>query len=354
MPVRKSADVTLSKAGDWLDWHDALLDLAQEHELGDLVDLEKKQPVSEILLPKPEKPNPLALFPKLLDEIPPAARKQVEIPLHNDHGDGVAVNPRHTLVRNQAIEDDALVHLTSTQAAGWRTRLAAYNFREKEWRSQRRHVFILRRWIDKHIDPVFVHRIRQVEGVREALEVLRRMFSAPLEQYLAHQEYGKILKEAGHEEAGDAKEWFRKWRIAYDRASRLGALQGPGTSYDANQFLMAVKCYEPKWVSGRMFGVGDRELSLRDLADSFHTLLEYAPDTLEGTAGPGAGHEDGLYECPCRSAMVSHKPEECWYVKAAVQGQTPKRLNKKWLNKTRDALTEPRWDWLVKAGSNTS
>lgn len=49
----------------------------------------------------------------------------VEIPLHNGDGDGVAVNPWHILVRNQAIEDDALVYLTSAQAAGWRTELAA-------------------------------------------------------------------------------------------------------------------------------------------------------------------------------------------------------------------------------------
>jgi hypothetical protein len=86
----------------------------------------------------------------------------------------------------------------------------------------------------------------------------------------------------------------------------------------------------------------------------FHTFFEYPPDTLVGAAGPGADLEDTLYERPCRSAMVSHKPEGCWYVKAAVKGQSPKRLNKKWLNKTRDALTEPRWDWLVKAVRDAS
>jgi len=80
MPAPKKADVTLSKPGDWLDRHDSLVDLAREYELEDLVDIEKKRPVDEILLPKPETPNPLALFPSLLLQLSPEVFKQVVLP----------------------------------------------------------------------------------------------------------------------------------------------------------------------------------------------------------------------------------------------------------------------------------
>jgi hypothetical protein len=71
MPAPKRGDITLSKPGDWLDWYDGLLDFARDHELEELVDIETSKPVSEILLPKPEKPNPLVLFPRLLNTLPP-------------------------------------------------------------------------------------------------------------------------------------------------------------------------------------------------------------------------------------------------------------------------------------------
>jgi hypothetical protein len=119
MPAPKRGDITLSKPGDWLDWYDGLLDFARDHELEDLVDIETSKPVSEILLPKPEKPNPLVLFPRLLDTLPPEVLKQVAIPVLDEKG-VVVKPPRYTFVRNQAIEDDALVHLSGAQAAGWK------------------------------------------------------------------------------------------------------------------------------------------------------------------------------------------------------------------------------------------
>jgi hypothetical protein len=132
MPAQKKNDVTLSKPGDWLDWYDALLDLAREYDLEDLVDIEKRKPVSEILLQKPERPNSLALFPSHLDTLPVDALKQVvALPKQGENG-AAADPPRRPFIRNQAIEDDALVHLTSAQAAGWRTMLSMYNVRERE------------------------------------------------------------------------------------------------------------------------------------------------------------------------------------------------------------------------------
>ncbi|KAK4122184.1 hypothetical protein N657DRAFT_691474 [Parathielavia appendiculata] len=122
------------------------------------VDIENNTPVSEILVPnfvpKPDKPNPLALFPNPLEKLPSEALEKVAVPVLDEKGD--AVQPRqYTSIRNQAIEDDALVHLTSAQAAGWRARRKMYHHREAQRRTQRKNILAIRRWI--HIDPVLLY-----------------------------------------------------------------------------------------------------------------------------------------------------------------------------------------------------
>jgi hypothetical protein len=37
-----------------------------------------------------------------------------------------------------------------------------YNQREAQWRSQRKKILAIRRWIDSHTDPVFAYRTRDV------------------------------------------------------------------------------------------------------------------------------------------------------------------------------------------------
>lgn len=272
MPARKNTTVTLSKAGDWIDWYDALLDLAREHDLEDLVDIEKKRPVSEILLPKPETPNPLALFPKLLDEIPPAARQQVEKPVLDI--DGVAVDPpQHTLIRHQAVEDDALVHLSNAQAAGWKTRLNMYNHREREWRSQQRNVLLLRRWIDKHVDPVFAYLTREAEGDREAVEALRGPFPDDEEEFHAEDEYRDITQKAG--QGLEVAEWFRQWRLGHDRARRLKVRKALDPRYAGDYFLQAIRCYYPNWAMSYTDLFKAQRVSLVRLLNEFHHYLEY-------------------------------------------------------------------------------
>lgn len=74
MPPRQKGAASLEKPGAWIDWYDSLLDVALEYDLKDIVDLEANTPVDEILLLKPEKPNPLALFPQLLGALPQETR----------------------------------------------------------------------------------------------------------------------------------------------------------------------------------------------------------------------------------------------------------------------------------------
>ncbi|KAK4040844.1 hypothetical protein C8A01DRAFT_35120 [Parachaetomium inaequale] len=347
MPAQTKKYVTLSKPGDWLDWYDALLDLAREYDLEDLVDIEKRKPVSEILLQKPERPNPLALFPSLLDTLPIDALKQViALPKCGENG-AAAEPPQRTFIRNQAIEDDALVHLTSAQAAGWRTRLSMHTMREREWRSQRHKVLALRRWIDKHVDPLFAYRTRGVEGVREAVQALRRTFSPMEEELRVYHEYDEITGKAGP--ALEVNEWFRQWRLAYDRSSRYRYLDASDTLAKL-EFLKAAGKYAPEWADRRIVGVrcpeayGDREKRLADLIDDFHYLLQYASKRRT------KDEENGLYECPCQSdlVLVYHKPENCWCVRAALGEQHPnRRFTKSRLNNIREALQGPQWSWLV-------
>lgn len=138
------ANVILSQPSDWVDWYDSRFEFAQDLDLEDLVDLDKKKPIDEIILPKPEKPNPLALFPELLDALPPGVRAKVAVPVVDENGEPVSP-AQYTLIRNDAIEDDAVIHLTAAQARGWSTRLDVYTRREKEWRNQRLGVLALRR-----------------------------------------------------------------------------------------------------------------------------------------------------------------------------------------------------------------
>jgi hypothetical protein len=167
------------------------------------------------------------------------------------------------------------------------------------------------------------------------------------EKLRVHDEYQDITEKAGP--ALEANEWFRQWRLAFDRASRY-RYPDPSNGFAKLEFLEAAGKYAPGWADRHIVGVrvpdpyGEPEKSLADLIDAFHIHLQYASS--KGTRNEG----NGLYECPCHSDLVSHKPEHCWYVKAAVSGKHPKRLNKKWINKTRDALQEPRWAWLLDTG----
>ncbi|KAK4157154.1 hypothetical protein C8A00DRAFT_29864 [Chaetomidium leptoderma] len=357
MPSSKETpNVTLAKPGDWLEWYDSLRDLAREYDLEDLVDLEKEKPVAEILLPRPERPNPLILFPDLLDALPPTALWKVASRVRDVKG--VAVEPpRYTLIRNQAVEDDALVHLTSAQATGWSTRLSMYESREREWRSQKHNVLALRRWIADSTDPLFDYCTRDIEGVREVVERLQRLFPPSLEEHAAYKEYQQITGKAGQGLGVD--EWFRQWCHAYYRIRRLDT--GQLGDYQASvDFLKAARRYIPIWSHNTLLRVMSPKAAQAsaldpktpsDLIRDFHRLNLHAPPSLREVPPwlKETEEQNGPYHCPCHSNVVSHKPEACVYVKAAITGLHPpkRRLKEKLLSKTRDALEEPRWAWLV-------
>jgi hypothetical protein len=134
---------------------------------------------------------------------------------------GVAFKaPGHTFLRNQAIEDDAQVHLSGTQAAGWETGLNMYNQREPQWRSQRKNVLAVRRWMISHINPKFSYCTRGVEDDRQAVRALRRAFPLEEEITLAEKAFDNVTKMAGATGL-EASKWLWQWCLALDRHTRL-------------------------------------------------------------------------------------------------------------------------------------
>ena len=366
MLVRQKADTVLSKARDWFDWYDNLVALAREYELEDLVDINNKHPAAENLLPKPEKPNPLALFPSLLDTLPIGALRQVVTPVVDEHG--VAIKPaQYIFIRNQAIEDDALIHLTAAQAGGWRTRLSMHMLREKEWRQQRTKVLALRRWIDKHVDPTYAYRIKSIEEVRDVIKALQLIFPVHHEEYKISKEYRAVLEKAGP--PLPAEEWLRQWNLAYGLAKRFNISPREDCPVAINDFLRAVQKYDPAWADIRLERlqlsnmrreISEQRQGLVEYADHFTLWLEIekgSPDQgpqrhnhVFGTLGneDEVGQAEKTHDCPCSPDPVIHKPQKCWYVRKAVTNNlSQRRHNKTRLNKTREALKEPQWAALV-------
>jgi hypothetical protein len=106
---------------------------------------------------------------------------------------GVAIKlPRYTFLLDQAIEDDALVHFSGAQVAGWKTGLNMYNQREAQWRGQCWRILSVRRWIDSHIDPKFSYCTRGVEDDRQAVRALRRPFPLEEEKRLVEKAFDDI------------------------------------------------------------------------------------------------------------------------------------------------------------------
>jgi len=329
------------------------VDLARDYELEDLVDIKKKRPVNEILLPKPEKPNPLALFPSLLLQLSPEVLKQVVLPSPEKDDVPTDSEPPRTLIRNETIEDDALIHLNSAQAAGWKLRLSTHNIREREWRSQRQKVLALRRWINTHVDPVFAGRIHDIQCVREAVETLRRSFPEHLEQNNAREAYREITEKAGADL--DVHEWFRQWRLAYWKACWLGLPETRGL-FAADQFLEVVKRYSPRWVLTHRVLSGKHPMDLPDLIDEFHNILAAGSLFYFTEPWESPGQKGDMHECPCSDGMVPHNPKECWYVKAAlgVPCHKRRRLNETRLDNTRDELALQKWSRLVSVVCGTA
>lgn len=255
---------------------------------------------------------------------------------------------QHTLVRNQAIEDDALIYLSAAQAAGWRTRLSIYNAREREWRSQRHRVVKLRQWITKHVDPAHAYSIRGLEGVHEALAMLRKLFPPTMVEDKAIDDCRAILDAAGQEP--DVNAWFRQWVLAFDKARRLN-LAPAESRLDAAEFLRAVKCYDTNWASIRLFNQHDSSLekgqakTVFELTRELHIWLEFGRPNLVTRR---AQDKKPGHQCPCSADTVPHEPEKCWYVQAVVNSGIARRgLKKARLARTREALEEPQWAYLV-------